>query len=357
MPQKVLIVSLKYHPGHYSHLIAYYSLLQDLGYDSYLLINNKFADLDKESAYNKLYNMPISNYKKFYLVIFLFPSLKNILEIIKFKIFSSSKIIYLFHEPINSYNEFYKTGFNTFQIIILFFIDIINKITIFLSDKLILPSKTALSVYKKKYNLWNNKTLLIPLLFDDESNLDNNDIKIKVYISYIGTVATDHAFDKFCDYVEFALANNLFKNFKFLIATGSKLDLVTKTKLLNINHSDRLLIVEGKWLSNQEINNYYDKSLLIWNSYDRSTQSGVLPKSFMFSTPVLGNNLIPNEYIVHKKNGFYLNDNSDFAEITDAIKYISKNIEDLSMCSRNTFLKFFYYKSFKNKFKKLINHE
>ena len=72
---------------------------------------------------------------------------------------------------------------------------------------------------------------------------------------------------------------------------------------------------------------------------------------------VLGNNLIPNEYIVHKKNGFYLNDNSDFAEITDAIKYISKNIEDLSMCSRNTFLKFFYYKSFKNKFKKLINHE
>ena len=149
MPQKVLIVSLKYHPGHYSHLIAYYSLLQDLGYDSYLLINNKFADLDKESAYNKLYNMPISNYKKFYLVIFLFPSLKNILEIIKFKIFSSSKIIYLFHEPINSYNEFYKTGFNTFQIIKLFFIDIINKITIFLSDKLILPSKTALSVYKK----------------------------------------------------------------------------------------------------------------------------------------------------------------------------------------------------------------
>ena len=118
-----------------------------------------------------------------------------------------------------------------------------------------------------------------------------------------------------------------------------------------------MLIVEGKWLSNQEINNYYDKSLLIWNSYDRSTQSGVLPKSFMFSTPVLGNNLIPNEYIVHKKNGFYLNDNSDFAEITDAIKYISKNIEDLSMCSRNTFLKFFYYKSFKNKFKKLINHE
>ena len=357
MSQKALIISLKYHPGHFSHLIAYYSLLKDIGYNSHLYINKKFANLDIDSSYNKIYDISILDYKKFDIVIFLFPSFKNILEIIKFRILSSSKIIYLFHEPIISYNEFYKSGFNIFYLIKLFFIDTINKFLIFLSSKIILSSVKALNVYNKKYNFLNCKTSLIPLLFDDENNNENINIRDKVYISYIGTIAPDHAFNKFCDYVEFALSNNLFKNCKFLIATGSKLNIDIKSKLENIDHFSRLLIVEGKWLSNLEINNYYNKSLLIWNSYDRSTQSGVLPKSFMFSTPVLGNNLIPNEYLVHKKNGIYLNDNSDFAEITDAIKYISKNIEDLSLYSRKTFLNFFYYKRFKNKLKILINHE
>jgi len=357
MSQNAVIVSLKYHPGHYSHLIAYYSLLKDIGYDSHLYINKKFAHLDVDNSYNKIYDISILNYKKFDIVIFLFPSLKNILEIIKFRVLSSSKVIYLFHEPIISYNEFYKSGFNIFHLIKLFFIDTINKFIIFLSSKVILSSKKALNVYKKKYNFLNDKTSLIPLLFDDENNLDSTNIKNKVYISYVGTIAPDHAFNKFCNYVEFALVNNLFKNFKFLIATGSKLNSDIKLKLQSINHFERLLIVEGKWLSNHEINNYYDTSLLIWNSYDRSTQSGVLPKSFMFSTPVLGNNLIPNEYIVHKKNGIYLNDNSDFSEITAAIKNISENIINFSTNSRKTFLENFFYKNFKIKFKNLIKHE
>jgi len=49
------------------------------------IIDKKFANLDIDSLYNNIYDISILDYKKFDIVIFLFPSFKNILEIIMFR--------------------------------------------------------------------------------------------------------------------------------------------------------------------------------------------------------------------------------------------------------------------------------
>jgi len=238
----------------------------------------------------------------------------------------------------------------------LFLIDGVNKLSLILSNSVILASQKALAIYNRKYKLLNSNILLMPLIYDDENLSKRSNYREKRYISYIGTVAPDHAFAKFMNYVEHAVANDLFMNYKFLIATSSSLDRKFIFKSEKGEISDRLEIVDGRWLSNREINRFYAKSLLVWNAYDRSTQSGVLPKSFMFGTPVLGNYRLTNEYLSQCKNGIYLNDNSDFVEITKAIEYISTNIEDLAILSRSAFLDSFYYRSYVNLINTHINH-
>ena len=56
-----LIVSLNFNPGHFSHLIANYKLLEDVGYKPYLYVNEAFNKmdnaylLDKDFIENKYY--------------------------------------------------------------------------------------------------------------------------------------------------------------------------------------------------------------------------------------------------------------------------------------------------------------
>jgi hypothetical protein len=354
---KACIVSLKYHPGHFSHLTANYLLFKELGIDSLLLINEEFKKLDLENSLNIINQITLSQYCNYKVVIIWFPNLRNIIELLKFKIFGKANIVYVFHEPINSYLDFYKSGFNCFKILTLFFVNAINIFTILFCSHIILPSKKALDIYQKKYKFWNTRFSMIPLLFDDENKNPNSNLTNKIYISYIGTIASDHAFNKFCNYIIFAIENNLFKQYSFLIATGSTINSEIKKKLLRFQNSGRLLISDGNWLSNVDINKYFNLSALIWNAYDRSNQSGILPKAFMFCTPVLGNAMIPNEYIIHRHNGFYLKDNSSTLEITNAINEITENLENYSKKSRETFLSTFYYQNYKKEFTKIINNE
>ena len=354
---KSIIISLKYHPGHYSHIVAFNSLFKDIGFSCSLIINKDFKKLDPNISTFSVNDFFTRSDVNLNFTLFLFPTLRNIIEIFKVKIFTKSKIIYVFHEPIDSYYEFYKAGFSFFQILRLFFINIINIFTISFSNYIILPSNKAFSTFEKKYKIWNKNFTLIPLLFDDENIHASINTCSKKFISYIGTIASDHAFSKFCDFIIYSLDNRLFEDFIFLIASGSALPPEIKSILDKYHTSNRLVIVEGSWLSNEDINKFFNQSLVVWNAYDRSTQSGVLPKSFMFSTPVLGNAQIPNEYIIDNYNGIYLEDNSDVSEISNSIKIIIDNIDNYCKNSRDTFLTKFYYKNYISAFTNILNNE
>jgi len=349
-----IIISLKYHPGHYSHIKAFFALFHDIGVSCQLVVNNNYRKLDSTISNSSLNELLIRRDKKFDYALFLFPHIRNIFEILKIKLFSKSKIIYVFHEPISSYNEFYKSGFSFWGIIKLFVINLVNVITVVLSYKIILPSSKALKIYKEKYKFWNKNFISLPLLFEDENMYSSSNTDSKKYISYIGTIACDHAFDKFCSFIENTLNNGGLDDLIFLIATGSNLPYNIKSKFERYQSSHRLVIVEGSWLSIEDINKYFNESLVVWNAYDRSTQSGVLPKAFMFNTPVLGNAQISNEYIIQDYNGIYLKDNTDFAEISCAVRKISENRDFFCENSRNTFLSIFFYKKYINEFSNIL---
>ena len=357
MKTKCLIVSSKYHAGHWSHISATSSLFEEFECETTLLINENFIKFALNKKNRIVKKIKLSEFKNYSYFIILFPSISNFLKLFQFLIFGKGKIIYLLHEPIETYLSFYRSGFSLLRILKLILINQINKLIILNSTVIILPSKKAHEIYKKFYKYLNKNILQIPLMFEDEFNLPNIILSKKIFISYIGTIASDHAFQKYCNYIVHACEKNLFNDKIFLIATSSHLDVQIKNRLLSIKPNVNIKIIEGKWLTNNEINYFYETSALVWNAYDRSTQSGVLPKAFMFGTPVLGNALVPNEYLINNQNGIYLKDNSDFSEITQSIIYVLNNLNSFTAKSRDTFLTIFHYKNYKTHFSKYLNYE
>lgn len=78
-----LIISLNFHPGHVSHMVASYKQCEELGYQSIYFVDPQFENfLPKGSRImkNGQSSCPITD-----LVIFLFPSQKNLPLIWKMK--------------------------------------------------------------------------------------------------------------------------------------------------------------------------------------------------------------------------------------------------------------------------------
>ena len=341
-----LIISLNFNPGHFSHLIANYKLFRDCGFTPHLYINKSFNHMDKNDEFSKINNpRELWKLKTIDIAVFWFPSLKNIFEIIKLRIFFKAKIFYIYHEPFDSIRNYYKAGFRFKKIVKICLINLVNIPVIFLSHRIVLSSSASLFLYQKKYTFFNKNYSRIPLIFDDEAAPLLLEDAPKKFISYIGTIAADHAFDRFVDFVDSAIKNDWFSNLKFLIATKSKIPVREKYILGHYLQSGKVVISEGHPMTNEEINHYYRESLVVWNAYNRSMQSGVLPKAYMFGAAVLGLFRNANEFAENHKTGILINDNSDVIEIKNAVEEIlSKKIFFFQNC-RKMFLSTFYYKS------------
>ena len=185
MNRKCLIISLKYHAGHWSHIVATYSLFEDLGYDSCILVNEQFVTDKLKSDYRVCENLNFVDYRLYDIVIVLFPYFKNTLQLLKFKLLGRARLIYFFHEPISSYRLFYNSGFSIVQLLRLFLINQFNKLTTCIVTTIILPSETSFLIYKRNYKYLNGNYFQVPLLFDDE--FKGMKLKIaekKIYIIY-----------------------------------------------------------------------------------------------------------------------------------------------------------------------------
>lgn len=352
----VLIVSLRYNPGHFSHLVATYKLFEEIGYTPYLYVNRRFEKMDEKCEYKK-YTSGSDLYKKLGTIdvaVFWFPSIKNIVEIIRFRVKYKSKVIYIFHEPFDSIKNYFNSGFGVKKIIKICLINIVNIPTIFFSNSIVLPSNTAYNLYLKKYNYINKNASVIPLIFDDEAKSIALAEDSKKYISYIGTVAADHAFDCFLNFIELAINEDWYPSMTFVIATASKLSLETKKRLDPFVNSGKLIITEGTPMSISQINLYYRKSLVIWNAYHRSIQSGVLPKAFMFGTAVIVVKKNANEFHNNFDNCILISDNKSIVEIKEGIDLILSNKESFFYNARKKFLETFYYRNRIESFRKLI---
>jgi glycosyltransferase involved in cell wall biosynthesis len=341
---KALVVSLNFNPGHFSHLVANYKLFDEAGVETYLYVDQAFNEMDKGNSFRKINNLTAVDKKvSIDFAVFWFPSLKNILAIIQLKLRFKTKIIYVLHEPYDSFANYRRGGFSLGHVARICVVSLVNLLLVAMADRIILPSKKAHALYVKKYSSLNNNYFLIPLLFDDECPSEP-DISKKINISYIGTIGADHAFAEFVNFIETSVREGWFPESQFLIATRSTIPPPLK-QLLHKLPRERLHIVEGRPLSNEEINGYFRDSCVVWNAYDRSMQSGVLAKAYMFGTPVLVLARNTNEYVVDHETAILLDNNGDPSQIQRAIVEVRTNLLDYCRNCRRKFLECFYYKS------------
>lgn len=344
MSEKALIISLNFNPGHVSHLVASYKQCQEIGYDSEFYVNPIFKEFLPKGLKITLAGQNLPECR---LAIFLFPSTHNLNLIYKLKK-RGVKIAYIFHEPLTPLSQYRAAGFSYLYLAKLWIIDHISALTVKWSDLILLPSMKAENYYWANKLYRNDNATYMPLLFDDELKEPLN--YERKYISYIGTVAADHSFEEFIAFVKASLANKWFENKDFLIATKSEVEIPVE-----LQYSSRVKVQKGRPLTDDEINAAFAESAVIWNAYIRSTQSGVLAKSYMFGTPavVLKKNL--NEFMIEAETVVPIVDNKNVEHIKQAIEKIICNQRYYVDCCRELFLKTFYYRNHNEMFKSLVS--
>ena len=344
--RKAIVVSLNFHPGHVSHMVASYKQLEELGFESEYCVSEGFLPYLPDNSRVRIYGK--DKLQKVDVAIFVFPSQKNLLLIRQLKK-QGTKIIYIFHEPLAPMKEYRKAGFSYTYLAKLWVINQISRLTVKWSDVVLLPSKKAVEFYEANPIYTNENVHYLPLLYDDERTSQLKE-KQREYFSYIGTVAADHSFKEYLLFVEWALKENRLQELKFLIATKSEFD-VPET----LEESPRVEIRKGKPLSNEEINEAYASTYVVWNAYARTTQSGVLAKSFMFGTPavVLKKNL--SEFTTDGQEVVAINDNTSFEEVERATSKIVSGFGHYSTAARKRFEETFYYRKYNSKIRELLS--
>lgn len=342
------IASFHFNPAHVSHMIASYKQCEDLGYESYYYVDKAFVPFLPDSSRYVIYgeHIPV----KVDLLVLTFPSPQNLQVLRKLKRSDDTKVIYVFHEPLDKFSVLRKSGFTTVQLLKAYIMGKISAITVKKSYAILLPSQKAVTFYDANPLYKNTNRHYIPLLYDDERAIGV--LPQRQFFSYIGTVAPDHSFNEYVSFVTKAVKEERLKNLQFLIATKSEFE-VTEDIQKCID-SGRLTIYKGKPMTNEEINNHYASSYAIWNAYGRTMQSGVLAKSFMFGTPaiVLRSNL--NEFMDDHINVVAVEDNSSFEQIEVALKDIFSKFDAYSKACRVCFLNSFYYKKYNEQFAEII---
>lgn len=343
--KEVLIISLKFHPGHVSHMIASYKQCEELGFRPSYYVDTHFElYLPKESniIIHKRCKKPKAN-----IAIFLFPSQKNLPLIWHLKR-HGTKIIYIFHEPLAPMKIYRNAGFSIRYLIKLWIIDHVSAYTVKYSDTIIIPSKKAINYYETNKRYTNKNYYYFPLMYSDERK-EKHILQKRRYFSYIGTIAADHSFKEYIEFVKWTIVNNKLEGINFLIATKNEFDVPEI-----LQKSERVKIHKGLPMSDEQINSFYSSTIVIWNAYTRTTQSGVLAKSFMFGTPalVLRKNL--NEFTKDGINVISICDNTNKEEIAEAIQIIINNLNSFSTECRKEFERSFYYRVYNLQIKEII---
>lgn len=342
---KALIISLNFHPGHVSHMVASYKQCEELGYQSIFYVDSEFENYlphECRMLINGRHSCPVTD-----IVIFLFPSQKNLPLIWKMKR-KGVRVVYIFHEPLSPMSDYRKAGFSYKYLAKLWVINRISQLTVKWSDLILLPSRKAVDFYEKNPLYKNRNYHYLPLMYDDERR-KRHELLPRIYFSYIGTIAADHSFGEFLNFAEWAIRENRMPEFKFLIATKSSFTVPDILK-----DSQRITIQQGRPLTDEEINAYYVSTIVVWNAYARTTQSGVLAKSFMFGTPAIVLRKNCNEFAHDGIEIKAIEDNTNKDEIAAAIVGVKKDFMAYSSNCRKRFEESFYYRKYNEQFRELI---
>ena len=343
MKAKIAIISLRFNPAFIQHLIAYAKAARELGHEPEFVLDPAYRDFPElnlaVSHYETSTNTPTVAWR---CAIFLNPSLKN-QKLARALKQEGSKIFYVYHEPWQmSLDYLWSEGLvGTLKAIVAHHVTVP---ALRLADTVMVPSQYGLDKYQHSDARYNANGIYLPLMYDDEGpSAIAGFLLQKQYFGYIGSLCRSHGFDQYLSFIRYALQRDL--RVSFLIASRNPLPVSITSDPLFSRNPERVKIRCGKPLGNDEINRCYAESICVWNLYRRSTQSGVLPKAFMFGTPVIAENIgsFP-EFTQDGLNGRFASAR-DHEGIWIAFEEIRSNIAAYAANSRRTFLETFYYRA------------
>jgi glycosyltransferase involved in cell wall biosynthesis len=343
---QAVLASHRFNPGHLSHLLANARLLGEGGFAVLMRWHPRFSAMAEASSHATVTLAQVLALKEGDVYVLWFPSLGGLLDLLLLRLAGRRvHVVYVFHEPFTSYRSYRNGGFSRVKATKVYLIHLISAAIVRLSNTVILPSHNALAAFEHRYAARKASSIVLPLMFDDESTGNVPPRTDRRFVSYIGTIAEDHAFDRFVDFAQTALSQGRPDGLCFQIATRSLLDDDTRTRLAPFIASGRMKVQEGRPLTNDEINAAFCTSLVVWNAYKRSMQSGVLPKAYMFGTPVLVSEHNTSEFFEPGRHGMLVSGCCEPHELESAVAAIRQNFDRISAACREAFLTHFHYRA------------
>lgn len=346
---KVAVVSLKFSPGHMAHLRAYKELFTLITekvelflvpeYEKYMgSVDGIVYTNDIQRVVNDhpdiafIYNISTSN-------IALARECKK----------AGIKTVYVLHEPRGSMKELMAEGKDTIKTI---GANIVSGLICRKVDKVLLASETGRKNYEKYMQDSNKNYDVFPLIFLDEYDLDKQ--YSRDYFSFIGGFTDVHACGEFLRFMEYGLSKT--EDMKFLIATRMNVSEYLKNDVFQKSIANgRLLVQDGRPMTTEEINGFYRQSICVWNAYNRSTQSGVLPNALMQGAPVIVNeNGAAKEIMDDRSVGCFIDMPPDNKQIMDCFRYVEEHLEEMEQNARKLFLSKYCYSSYLDLAKEVI---
>lgn len=325
------IHSHKFSPAHYNSLQA-------------ILLNKEIADIASISLSEDYYDFDPSLTKLRAdsvvgdLNIHLNSSIKTLLFSVTAKVNGKKNILFL-HEPIKCISKKISAYPNFLDKTRLVLIKIVNDAICMLADQLIVFSQNS---YLNTPERFIKKTIQLCLPFEDNYlDISNGLQKVKsgkITISYIGTVANDHAFYEF---VQWAIESGLDRRLvEFKIFTKSTINPNVLERLRG-----RCAVKSGRVFTNEEMLDAYRSSTFTWCVYRSANQSGVLPmalmnKSIPLVSRAFGSDL--NKYI----GCSILIDDRTVVNLDKQIQLHRLEIEKLQVNARKAFQKYHNAKMF-----------
>lgn len=260
---------------------------------------------------------------------------------------------YLYHEPWRGLHHYWKKGVRA-QVRALG-LRLVTLASLPRITTVVLASRAALAEYDRWTRRHNSNTVLIPLLFTDiYAGREEPDSKNRRYVSFIGKAAPEHQLNAFIEYMESNLGRPSWEDVEYLVATPSQLGGRVMSRLVRLQASGKVTVQCGRVLSVEEINDYFRQSVVVWNVYAESMQSGVMAQAFMHGTPVIASRVgsFP-EFVMPGVNG-ELVDSPDPSIVSRAVERIRERLDAYVEGARRSFLSTFFYRAHLDSLKKLI---
>lgn len=349
---RVVILSLRFNPAFLQFLTGFAMAVRELGYEPAFLLDPAYCQFTKLGTVAPVYDLDtISQAGRWTHALFLNPAVENRGLAAKFKK-EATRVLYLFHEPWQfSLDYLLSEGLGPTVRAALAHHATVPVLR--LADTVMVPSRYGLRIYGERDIRFNRSAVYFPLILDDEVSEEVASLlPRKRYCAFIGNPCRAHGFDQYTSFMHYGLAHR--RDLQFLVASRFPLPPSFTRNPLVLHNADKVEIRCGRPLSDDEINLAYAESFCVWNLYRRSTQSAVLPKAYMFGSPVIASRIgsFP-EFVQDGVNGRFAQ-GDDPEGILNAAEDMRENLTAYSISCRKMFHEVFFYKARLNDLRQLL---